>query len=505
MIEFMKNRYILLTLSALLATSCQHPQAPASRLDLPLYMADSGRAFQVSSHDPTEGDAWSVKPGETKVLANIAGPAILRNLWFTLAGAAGNQHGTNELRNLTLRIFWDDETTPSVETPFGDFFGCGFGQYKHNLINPYVMVTSRGYNCYFPMPFRKSARIELTNGGGHQVMVFFHFLGAHYDRLPEDMLYFHAQWRRENPTETGRNYTVLHTQGRGYFAGVQLFMQGYTKGDKNNFLEGDEWISIDGETDASIKGTGTEDYFQGAWYFMDGPFLAPYHGLTYQDPENIRYGCYRFHTQDRINFQKEIRVEIEHGQRTCNEAKADYSSVAYYYQTEPHTPFAPISEDRAPTAIRPAFLIPGAVEFEGTPGSSPYYGSTYFGDWSNDMAGLLPWKAAGKSVDRTFNVSKAGFYRITAHYIGQDHGAILQAAVDGGNVGDPVDTWTEAPLDAYLLCRNRPLGARQLGVVSLTPGEHTLTLHAIGKNEKSKGFQALIDCVAVEPQDAPAK
>jgi hypothetical protein len=283
-----------------------------------------------------------------------------------------------------------------------------------------------------------------------------------------------------------------------------MFMQGYTKGDKSNFMEGDEWIFVDGEKEASIKGTGTEDYFQGAWYFTDGPFQAPYHGLTYRDPPNARYGCYRFHTHDRINFQKEIRVEIEHGQRTCNEAKADYSSVAYYYQTEPHTPFAPISNDRAPTVIKPAFLIPGAVEFEGTPGGRPYYGSTYFGDWSNDMAGLFPWTAAGKSVDKTFKVGQAGRYRITAHYIGHDHGAILQAAVDGGKVGDPVDTWTADPLDAYLLCRNRPLGARVLGVVTLAPGAHTLTLRASGKHKKSKGFQALIDCVAVELQPTPA-
>lgn len=499
----MKIKYILLPLAALLATSCQHPRAVSGRVESPLlYIADSGRPFQVSTHHPSEGDAWVIPPGETKVLAKIAGPAVLRNIWFTLAGAAGNQHGTNELRNLTFRIFWDDETTPSVETPFGDFFGCGFGQYKHNLITPYVQVTSRGYNCYFPMPFRKSARIELTNGGAHPMTVFFHFLGSRHDSLPEDTLYFHAQWRRENPTTMGRNYTILRTRGRGYFAGVQLFMQGYTKGDKINFLEGDEWIYVDGETDASVKGTGTEDYFQGAWYFMDGQFQAPYHGLTYQDGENVRYGCYRFHTQDRINFQKEIRVEIEHGQRACNEAKADYSSVAYYYQTEPHTPFAPICADRAPTVIKPAFLIPGAVEFEGTPDTTPYYGSTYFGDWSNDMGALFSWMAAGASVDKTFNVAKAGRYRITVHYIGQEQGAILQAAVDGSNVGDPVDTWTADPLDAYLLCRNRPLGARQLGVVTLAPGDHTLTVRAVGKNEKSKGFHALIDCVAVEPLEA---
>lgn len=499
----MKNKSCRLMLFALLAIAGRQPCAGADWPDLPLFMADSGRAFQVSSHSHDAGDAWPIKPGETKVLATIDGPAVLRNIWFTLAGANGPQHGTDELRNLTLRMFWDDEDTPSVETPFGDFFGCGFGQYKNNLITPHLAVTSRGYNSYFPMPFRKSARIELTNGGAHQVIVFFHFLGARYERLPEDALYFHAQWRRENPTEMGRNYTILHTHGRGYFAGVQMFMQGYTKGDKSNFLEGDEWIFIDSEKEASIKGTGTEDYFQGAWYFTDGPFQAPYHGLTYRDQENVRFGCYRFHTQDRINFESEIRVEIEHGQRPCNEAKADYSSVAYYYQTEPHTPFAPISKDRAPTAVKPAFRVPGAVEFEGTPGSKPYYGSTYFDDWSNNMAGLFAWPETGKSADKTLKVGQTGFYWITAHYIGQDHGAILQVVVDGADIGEPVDTWTADPLDAYLLCRNRPLGARTLGVVTLTPGEHKLTIRTTGKNEKSKGFHALIDCVAVEFQKTP--
>lgn len=495
----MHRIFLLFLVLALIAGCALSRPARDPGATLPLYLSDGGRPFQASSHHPTEGDAWHVQPGETKVLAELEGPAIINNIWFTMAGAHGPDHRVDLLRKMTLRIYWDGEESPSVEVPFGDFFGCGFGQYT-TINTPWVNANSRGYTCYFPMPFRKSARIEIENGGAARAIVFFHFLGTRYESLPPDTLYFHSQWRRENPPEMGRNVTILEAEGRGYFAGSQFFVQGYTKGDKSNFMEGDEWIYIDGEEEASIKGTGGEDYYQGAWYFIDGPFQSDYYGLSYRDPEQVRYGCYRFHTRDRIPFEKSIRVEIEHGQRIYNEAKADYSVLAYWYQTEPHKPFAPISRDREPIEIAPAFLIPGAVEFEGTPGTHPYFVCTYYGGWSNDMAArTVGWTKPGDALEKTFQIETAGDYRFTGHYIGQDHGPLLQLEVNGEALGEPVDTYAEDPLDAYLLCRNRPLGPRVHGERRLEPGEHTLRLVATGKRESSKGFQAIVDCVAVVP------
>jgi hypothetical protein len=144
---------------------------------------------------------------------------------------------------------------------------------------------------------------------------------------------FHAKWKRENPTTIDRNYTILKAKGTGHYCGVTMSMQSYDKGSRL-FLEGDEMIWIDGEEQPSIKGTGTEDYFQGGWYWINGPFSAPYHGLSYMDLLHCRFCAYRLHIPDPIPFEREIHVTIEHG--SGNMLQEDYSSTAYWYQVEPH-------------------------------------------------------------------------------------------------------------------------------------------------------------------------
>ena len=458
-------------LTLILFTGCQ----TSSFISEPaLYQKDSGRAFQVSSHHPTGGDTWTFLPGETKVLMDQKGPAIIKNIWFTLGGGPGTDHGVDHLRNLTLRMFWDDEKTASVESPFGDFFGCGFRRYTP-YYSQYIGATSKGYFSYFPMPFHKNGKIEITNTSKHPLIVFFHFLGAKYDKLPKDTLYFHSQWNRENPPEFGKNYTILNAKGEGYFAGCHMFMQGYTSEDKFNFLEGDEWIFIDDEKDASIKGTGGEDYFQGAWYFCDGPFHAPNHGLIMMDHKTKQVGCYRFHTLDRINFEKNIRVEMEHGQRIYNEAKADFASTAFWYQKEPHKSFSPISTNREPTVTVPGFIIPGAIEFEGTAKTRPYYVCTYNGGWSRDMAALSSFTKIGEFVEKEFEVAENGKYKIGINYILNDHNGIFQVEIDGVKIGGNVDGFSVDPFDAYLLCRNKAAGLKQLGELDLQKCRMQLT------------------------------
>jgi hypothetical protein len=144
---------------------------------------------------------------------------------------------------------------------------------------------------------------------------------------------FHAKWRRENPTTIDHNYSILKAKGSGHYCGVTLNMQPYDNGSRL-FLEGDEMIWVDGEKEASIKGTGTEDYLQGGWYFINGPFSAPYHGLTYMDLLHCRFSAYRLHIPDPVPFESGIDVTIEHG--SGNMLQEDYSSTAYWYQTEPH-------------------------------------------------------------------------------------------------------------------------------------------------------------------------
>ncbi|RLD12079.1 MAG: hypothetical protein DRI44_01885 [Chlamydiae bacterium] len=461
-----------------------------------LFQKDNGVAFQVSSHHPTEGDAWTIKPGETKVLMDEKGPAIIRNIWFTLGGGPNADHGVDLLRKLTIRMYWDDEASPSVEAPFGDFFGDGFGIYKpfHSQL---IGITDKGYFSYFPMPFRKRGKIEVTNTSKYPIIIFFHFLGAKYDKLPDNTLYFHAQWRRENPPTIGKNYTILNAEGKGYYAGCFMFMQGYTTEDKLNFLEGDEWIYVDNATNAVIKGTGGEDYFQGAWYFSGGTFNAPYHGLIMMDHKNKQVGCYRFHILDRINFEKSISVEFEHGQRIFNEAKADFASTAFWYQNEPHKPFAPISNDREPTKVIPGFVLPGAVEFEGLAGTHPYYVCTYNGGWSRDMAALIFFAKTNDFVEKEFNVEKNGKYSIGVNYILNDHNGIFIVEIDGKKIGDQIDGYSDDPMDAYLLCRNKAAGLKHLDEMALSKGKHKIKIISVGKNIKSKGYKAIVDCVTV--------
>ena len=459
---------------------------------LPLFLKDGGKSFQVSSHSPNLGDAWNINPGETKVLAEIDGPAIIQNMWFTCSGLP--DVNAEYLRNLIIKMYWDGEVEPSVEVPFGNFFGCGFSR-REPWQSELVGVTSGGFYSYFQMPFAKGARIEIENRMEKPTLVFFHFLGQKYDKLPEETLYFHAQYRRENPTIRGKNYTILETEGDGYFAGSILFIQGYDKGDKWNFLEGDEFMFVDGETDASIKGTGGEDYFQGGWYYIDGEFNAPHHGLIVKDAEKIHASMYRFHTLDRINFSKSLRVEIEHGNRPQNEAKADFSSTAFWYQKEPHKAFPEIPS-RENVVAGPAYLIKGAIEWEGTEGCGPLYVSTYNNDWSNNMgANFIGEK--GQSTSRTFTVPKDGKYKVGANFITSENGAVGQVKIDGKPVGKPIDTYSDIPRDDYLLNVNPAMGHRILGETKLKAGEHTVEVEIVGKNPKAKASELMIDCLTV--------
>jgi hypothetical protein len=255
-------------------------------------------------------------------------------------------------RQLILRMYWDGESEPSVETPLGDFFGVGFGE-TTNYVSLPLAETSGGYDCYWPMPFHRSARWTLENVGAANAFVWYNIDYTGLDRLPASVRHFHAQWRRENPTSVGKSYTILEASGAGHFVGAALFMRDLSGGvppyGPFGFLEGDERVFVDGETTPSVNGTGTEDYFGGGFYFVTGPFSAPFHGAPIKDETLHRVSAYRWHIEDAMPFTRSIRVEIEHG--TGNGWEADYSSVAYFYQTEPHAPFPPLPTD-------PSLLLP---------------------------------------------------------------------------------------------------------------------------------------------------
>jgi hypothetical protein len=298
------------------------------------------KSWQISSYDRSGGnlDFISIPAGCRSVIGEVEGAGCVSRIWFTI-----RSRDPEILRKTILRFHWDGEEDPSVETPFGDFFGVGFAEYAHHhsLLQG---MTSGGYFSYWPMPFGVGARFEVQNLSDEEISHFYFNIQYHeLDGVDDGIRRFHAKWRRENPTTIGENYTILEARGAGHFTGCVLNMQSYDKGSAL-FLEGDEMIYVDGETFPSIYGTGTEDYFQGAWYFTHGCFSAPFHGLTLFDKVNSRVSAYRLHVPDAIPFEEEIRVTIEHGHD--NMLREDYSSVAYWYQEEPHDPgFGHIPED----------------------------------------------------------------------------------------------------------------------------------------------------------------
>jgi hypothetical protein len=305
------------------------------------------RSKRASSYDRTGGnrDFISIEPGKTAVLAEIKGPAAIHHIWVTIAGEAF--YG----RKVVLRIYWDGEDAPSVEAPIGDFFGVGHGL-NRNLVSLPIACSSEGRarNCYWYMPFRWSCRVTVTNEGTKSVDAFYYYIDyRELDSLRPDAPYFHAQYRQEFPCVGNKNYVILDAAGAGHYVGCNLSILQRTMG---WWGEGDDMIYVDGETSPSLHGTGSEDYFSDAWGMR--PDQHPFYGCPLQE-EDFQPGSkatvYRFHIPDPIPFKKSIRVTIEHGDRND---RSDYdSSVAYWYQTEPHVPYPPLpaTDKRLPYAL----------------------------------------------------------------------------------------------------------------------------------------------------------
>jgi hypothetical protein len=320
---------------------------------------------RASSSDPTgrNDDSRRIEPGATLTVLDADGPGTVSHIWFTIA--------TNEnyhLKRIVLRIYWDGETTPSVETPVGDFFGLGLGVCNTWQSQMLSVGNDKAMNSYFPMPFGRHARITITNEGKQPVGDFYYNIDYRtYARaLAAGTLYFHAQYRQaqpnhgvsndwlrnqdtsKNPNLTGENnYVWMEAQGHGQFVGVTMSVL------QNQDLwwgEGDDMFFVDGEKSPSIAGTGAEDYFLGAWDFGGHPFSYPLYGAPIVGDElaGSRSSVYRFHLDSPIPFSKSFKATIEHGH--ANYRSDNYYSVAYWYQAEPHAPYPtlPPVEDRLP-------------------------------------------------------------------------------------------------------------------------------------------------------------
>lgn len=303
------------------------------------------------------GQGWKVSPSiniagnTTATLAAIDGPGVIQHIWLTVHPSAW--------RRLLLRCYWDDEPTPSVETPLGDFFANGWCE-RCNITSLAIAVNpAGGFNSYWEMPFRRRARITVENLSPEPVNGFYYQITYALTEVPESAAYFHAQWRRSNPLPYQSVHTLLDgVQGQGHYVGAYLAW-----GVNNNgwWGEGEIKFYLDGDEEwPTICGTGTEDYFGGAWNFefppgQYGVFTGPYSGLPQViKPDGLyrsqqRFGMYRWHILDPIRFQQNLRVTIQAlGWRAALEGKPRYlplqddiASTAFWYQTEPHASFPP--------------------------------------------------------------------------------------------------------------------------------------------------------------------
>ena len=318
--------------------------------------ARTGRCSSWNT-DGRNSDNWTFAPGESRVLADIAGPGVITHLWMT---------SRHHFRQCLLKITWDGAKHPSVVAPLGDFFCLG-----HNIVNSFQSAlfsastshnnqfnNGAALNCYAPMPFRRRAVVELVNESSEEHILYFYVDYEKRDQIADDLGYFHAEFRRANPfggwgrevrvnmpeaniankdrLAWDNNYVILDAKGRGHYVGCNLSVTNFQG---TWWGEGDDMIWVDGyHWPPDLHGTGSEDYLNHAWGMQPNAFLR--NGSSIHESNTGGYQTsYVFHLENPVRFQKEIKVTIEHGHgnHLCNEM----SSVAYWYAADPARVAAP--------------------------------------------------------------------------------------------------------------------------------------------------------------------
>lgn len=319
------------------------------------------RAMRSSSADPTGGnaDARPIPAGETLKVMDVQGPGHITHIWFTIA-AESRDH----LRELVMRITWDDASTPAVETPIGDFFAQGPGRYVEFRSAPISVGGQMALNCYWPMPFKKHAVMTITNEGTGRVHAFYYNIDYRLDKKgPKDIRYFHTQYRNYFPAPVGKDLTICEVKGAGHFVGTVVSVLANSDG---WWGEGDDNWYVDGETKPDISGTGTEDYFCGAWDFGH-TFQTPYFGVTFYDnpdkggeKRGIQNTVYRWHIPDPVPFTKSLLFTLEHGANGDAAHKGErkpftnhYTTLGLYYVDHPEADIPAINgyKERVPQLI----------------------------------------------------------------------------------------------------------------------------------------------------------
>jgi D-arabinan exo alpha-(1,3)/(1,5)-arabinofuranosidase (non-reducing end) len=443
------------------------------------------RLAHYSSYDRQgkNDDFVRLQPGDTLTLMDHRGAGIVRRWWLTIAPR--NDRAIH--RQLIVRCYWDDETEPSVEVPVSDFFGVGFGEWRQYISLP-LNMTSGGYNSYWPMPFKRHARIVVENRSKALVDRLYYNVDVETaERLPDDVLYFHAQFRRVT-TERGAPVTVLEAEGRGHYVGTVLSMQP-RRGRAMWYLEGNERVFVDGEATPSVLGTGTEDYFSSGWYFDTGPYSAPYHGAPIKDDSTGRVSAYRWHIEDPIPFTRRIRFTIEHG-GTNDAPGTDYASVAYWYQSHPHLAFPRLPDELMPLEPWRPSRITGMIEGEDlVPGARATVGKVSVQDLAAFESDSATWSGGkqlwwvearpGARLTLRLRAPSAGSYELLGYFTrAADYGDV-QLSVNGRTL--PLIVRGYAPAVGAS-------GPISFGRVPLVAGANTVVVEIVGKDARARGY-----------------
>lgn len=299
------------------------------------------------------GKGWKVRPfirvksGETVILADIDGSGMITEFFFT--------SDYPRFSEMIIRIYWDNEENPSVEVPAGAFFCIGHDEHPHTVSSiPVTVAPYRGCSCYWQMPFRRHARITLTHEGKEDANVVAWRVLYHLKQVSEQAAYFHAQFRHTLTSGRPEHIILDEVRGKGVYAGTYLAWNNLSSG---WWGEGEVKFYLDGDTEyPTLCDNGTEDYFGGAWNFgynfpdygnPEQKFQSPYLGLPLaltQNPHGPKkFSMYRWHIHDCIGFEESVKVTIQtlgwYPDHTYRPLCEDISSVAYYYQTEPHQCF----------------------------------------------------------------------------------------------------------------------------------------------------------------------
>jgi len=516
----MKRAWVpILTALVLAAAGTAGAQETATGLPDPFRLLEPkafvARRASSNSPDPrSNDDSQRPIPGETVVLADLEGPGVVSHIWLTVAAS---EYGWPRL--LRLRVYYDGSAVPSVDVPLGDFFAVGHG-FERPVRSLMVRASSEGRsrNSYWPMPFRRSCRITVTNEGRRRVAnLYYHVDWQKLPTLPVGTPYFHAWYRQALPAPPdGSHYEILNVHGRGHYVGTVMSV---VQAEAGWFGEGDDLFYVDGEEKPSIEGTGSEDYFNDAWglHVDEGPHT----GVPVAEGTGLgsRMTAYRWHLADPVPFTKSLRFVMEHKGWTFDadgSVKSAFgertdlvSSVAFWYQEG-------IASDQPPVPYGPARLPQGNAsqteveaalpEVRGEKGKASLVPDLF---WSKDVI-LFEAEGPGARLVVPFDVPEDGDYEVYTQLAqGSDYGTYT-VLLDGKTPTAPqlehepgADVRPQTRIDGYAV--ETYVGADyQVGWPRLAKGRHTLSYVCLGRNAASSGYNLGVDNIVLARTGAVA-